>query len=334
AGSFGQLGNGDTRDSNVPVTVAGEVHFSSLTAGSAHTCGISTDREAWCWGSNASGALGIGTTSRDLAEPALVAGGHRFTMLDAGVGFTCGVTVDQRLYCWGSNGHGELGDGTREPHSIPEEVSGDGRYRMVSAGLVHVCALSAHQDVFCWGLNDFGQLGDSTLTPALVPIPIAGGHTFSQVRAGHFFSCGLTDAGEAWCWGSNISFEMGNGSNDIEPVVAPEPVATSNRFTRITSGAFHSCALRTDRSLMCWGANTNGKLGNGTFVATVLPTVVAGPFRFIDVSSGGNFTCGLAADDGAYCWGSNQLGQLGNGKDDDTNEPTGVFGHSREHPGI
>jgi alpha-tubulin suppressor-like RCC1 family protein len=203
----------------------------------------------------------------------------------------------------------------------------------VSAGLLHVCALDTAGAVYCWGTNTFGQLGDSTLTTSLVPIPVLGGRRFNTVSVGNFFSCGLSTQGRAYCWGSNISFEQGNGGNDIAPVLIPTPIASADIFTSLSSGGFHSCAVRMDEELMCWGANTYGKLGNGTVTATVVPTVVGGGFQFSATGAGGNHTCGVTRDDGLYCWGSNVLGQLGSGLTDNSKDPKGVFGYSSESPG-
>jgi len=141
--------------------------FSQVSAGGYHTCGVTTGNVAYCWGSNEFGQLGDGSTDGLTAlrsRPSMVAGGLRFRQVSAGSSHTCGVTTEKRVYCWGFNFDGELGDGTGYPTNIerltPVPVAVARRFIQVWAGRDYTCAIEDEtQAAFCWGYNILGQLG-------------------------------------------------------------------------------------------------------------------------------------------------------------------------------
>jgi alpha-tubulin suppressor-like RCC1 family protein len=171
---FGQFGDGtiDTEGPRGPSPVAGDLLFKEVTAGSGHTCGVTTDGVAYCWGLNEAGQLGDGTTDRRLT-PTPVAGGLRFAELSAGDFHSCGVTTDGVGYCWGHNGaqfgDGRLGDGTTVDRLTPTPVAGGLRFALVSAGSSHTCGVTTDHVAYCWGFNGGGQLGYGTPTPSWDP---------------------------------------------------------------------------------------------------------------------------------------------------------------------
>jgi alpha-tubulin suppressor-like RCC1 family protein len=173
----GQLGDG-TQD-NVrlrPVRVAGGLRFRQVISGgdgSGHTCGVTTDNVAYCWGLNSFGQLGDGTNSNRV-RPVLVARGLAFRQVKPGSTHTCGVTTSDVAYCWGSNGFGELGDGTTIIRLRPVRVVGGLAFRLVSATGHHTCGVTTRSRAFCWGGNEFGQLGDGTTSNRLTPGAVAG----------------------------------------------------------------------------------------------------------------------------------------------------------------
>jgi alpha-tubulin suppressor-like RCC1 family protein len=157
--------------------------FRQVSAGAYHTCGVTTDDRAYCWGSNFSGELGDGTNSGPEScsnqpcstRPVPVLGGLLFRQIDAGVAHTCAVTAtDDRAYCWGINFSGELGDGTTTRHFTPVAVAGTRRFDHVNAGLYHTCGVTLAGRGFCRGANAVGQLGDGTTTDRSTPTAVAG----------------------------------------------------------------------------------------------------------------------------------------------------------------
>jgi alpha-tubulin suppressor-like RCC1 family protein len=215
--SVGQLGDGTTTPQSSPVLVKAPagVSFAAVTAGAAHTCGVTAAGVVYCWGANGSGQLGDGTTT-DRLTPVLVAPGVSFAAVTAGRLHTCGVTPT--AYCWGSNSVGQLGDGTTIDRSSPVLVQPPTgvSFAAVTAGYSYTCGLAtlAGTAPSCWGGNGFGQLGDGTATDRLTPVPVASpaGVSFVAVTAGTAHTCGVTAAGVAYCWGANGSGQLGDGT--------------------------------------------------------------------------------------------------------------------------
>jgi alpha-tubulin suppressor-like RCC1 family protein len=120
-------GPGPTADDNpgvpAPPSATSSIRFSAVTVGTTHSCGLTTDGVAYCWGGNDHGMLGVGTTS-SRATPVRVAGGLRFASLTAGHVFTCGLTTEGDAYCWGNQVYGQLGDGTRLRRATPTRITG------------------------------------------------------------------------------------------------------------------------------------------------------------------------------------------------------------------
>lgn len=172
--SDGQLGDGSTTDRDTPVAAASGLRFERLTAGTTgdHTCGLTAEGVAYCWGKNDHGQLGDGTrTSR--ATPVVVQGGLVFMSLTAGGFHTCGLTADGAAYCWGANMLGQLGDGSVLIRDGLVRVGGGIAFADISAGGSHSCAVSTDGVAHCWGSNRFGELGDGTKGNRAVPTPVA-----------------------------------------------------------------------------------------------------------------------------------------------------------------
>jgi alpha-tubulin suppressor-like RCC1 family protein len=234
-----------------------------------------------------------------------------FRQLSAGTLHTCGVTTDDRAYCWGGAGAGELGDGTFGSGKTPVAVSGGLRFLEVRAGTSFTCGLTTENQAYCWGANFFGQLGDGTTTSRSMPGLVAGGRRFRQMRAGGGHVCALTLTDVAFCWGDNSTGQLGDGTTTQR--ATPVRVAGGLRFKQVRAGGSHSCGLTAANRAYCWGFNVVGQLGDGTQTQRLKPVAVAGNFAFAKVSTGGASSCGVTPDNRAYCWGNNDLGQLGDG---------------------
>jgi alpha-tubulin suppressor-like RCC1 family protein len=318
-GSYGQLGDGTEMTRAAPVAVAGGLRFRQVSAGGLHTCGVTTDNRAYCWGANF-GALGDGTTTGRLT-PVAVTGGKLFRQVSAGSIHTCGVSYpDDRAWCWGDNGVGELGDGTTTSRLAPAPVAGGRQFRNVSAGQEHTCGVTTTDRAFCWGMNEFGQLGDSTDVGArLVPSRVAGGRRFRQVDTGASFTCGVTTSDRAFCWGNGRVGQIGDGKTILR--FWPRAVSGMHVFTRVTAGGFHACGVTAENRTYCWGWNLQGAVGDGTISMRTTPVAVVGGLRFGQVSGGSTHTCARTTAGAAYCWGSYEYGQLGAGEPEDPSNP-------------
>jgi alpha-tubulin suppressor-like RCC1 family protein len=313
-----------------PAPVAGSRLFRQISAGGSHTCAVATDRRAFCWGSNSQGRLGDGTQT-DRPSPALVRGGLRFYGVAVGLQHTCGVSYpDRRAYCWGSNGQGQLGDGTRTARSAPVPVSGNRQFRMVSAGNFHTCGVTTSNEAYCWGFDQVGQLGnDAERTRRTKPALVAGGHQFRQVDAGASHTCGVTTGDRAYCWG--LGGQIGDGK--VIDRFTPRLVAGGLSFSRVSAGTRHTCAETTANRAYCWGSNRFGQLGDGgpPDMVQLRPLAVAGGLAFAQLSAGGSHTCGKTGGSVGYCWGDDFFGQLGVGNSGvgaESRTPTPVAGPS------
>jgi alpha-tubulin suppressor-like RCC1 family protein len=219
---YGELGDGGTKERDMPVAVAGGRRFHQISAGSLHTCAVTPTDQAYCWGTDNSGELGDGVTVPFRSKPTLVAGGHLFIQIDAGFFSTCAVNTAGRAFCWGQ---GLSGDGTNEQRHVPTRVSGTLTFRRVTAGDNHSCGETLASKAYCWGLDFAGALGDgSSSTRALKPVAVTGGLAFAQLTAGRG-TCGKVGDGTLYCWGDNSFGHLGDGTtqNRLVPTRVADP---------------------------------------------------------------------------------------------------------------
>jgi alpha-tubulin suppressor-like RCC1 family protein len=320
-----QLGDGTTTNRTRPVPVSGGLQFIQVSAGQDHTCGLTTDNRIFCWGLNNFGQLGDGSlTSR--STPVAVAGNRRFRQLAAGYRHTCGVTMANVAFCWGNNTMGELGDGSRIRRPAPARVAAGGLLflRVSAGGLgVHTCGVTTENRGYCWGDNTYGQLGNGTVAGSLRPVAVAGGLSFRQVVAASVHTCGVTTGDKAYCWGRNEFGRLGDGF-DVQRRVRPNAVAGTLRFSGVDSDHAHTCGVTTTKIAYCWGGNWFGHLGDGTTTTRYTPTAVIGGLNFTAVSTGAGSTCGITGGGRLYCWGWNASGQVGDGTTTNRTSPVPV----------
>jgi len=299
--------------------------FGAVSPGDEHTCGITTDGSAYCWGDNVDGQLGNGTAA-DWVKPARVAagGGLHFMSVDAGFRHTCAITTDGAAYCWGHGGEGELGDGTGSDHAVPTAVASTMRFTGISASFVHSCGLVGGGGrvgaLYCWGQNGYGQLGDGTTSTRASPVAVSGGLTFATATTGYVHTCGVTTVGAAYCWGQNSGGQLGDSTTTDRS--SPVAVLGGLTFVTVRAGYFHTCGITTQGAVYCWGDNRSGQLGNGTTVNEPGPVAVQGGLKFLTISAGNATTCGVTMDFAPYCWGRNSHGELGDGTTIDRSTPT------------
>jgi alpha-tubulin suppressor-like RCC1 family protein len=209
----GELGNGTTTPSLVPVDVTGlGSGVTAISTGFLHTCALTQAGDVLCWGFNRERELGDGTTTdRNTPVPVVGLGGGNTAVGGAG----CALTSGGGVKCWGDNADGALGDGTREPRSGVVDVRGlASGVTAVTADLGHACAVTAAGAARCWGDGSFGALGNGKFRISTTPVAVRGLTSgVARVDAGNGFSCAVTTAGRALCWGSNESGELGAGIN-------------------------------------------------------------------------------------------------------------------------
>src|SRR5713226_8176561 len=357
----GELGADTAIDSlTAPVAVTGGISFAAVSAGSNLTCGVTTNKAAYCWGANFSGQLGIGTAAGPQQcsvygpcslKPMAVAGGLTFAGVTAGTRHTCGITSANVAYCWGDNGFGELGIGmTTGSSTTPVAVAGQLTFGEVSAAFSHTCGVTTMGTAYCWGDSRYGELGINTTTGpqqcsfsgtlfpcSPTPTTVAGTLRFAAVSAGGGHSCGVTTTGEVYCWGLNDFGELGTGTTRSDS--APAAIAGGLTFAAISAGNLHTCGVTTTGAAYCWGDNKFGELGIGSTTGpqqcsvsgssspcSLTPMAVAGGLTYAAVSAGVIHTCGITTTRVVYCWGDNALGELGTGTTTTSSVPVKVAG--------
>ena len=323
------------------IAAATALAFWQVSGGQDHTCGVTTDWLAYCWGDNFTGRLGLGTSGDDgRLTPAAVVGGLRFKQVSAGESFSCGVTIEELAYCWGDNSVGQLGNGTLtgpercDPAHVPggkpcstrpAPVAGGLRFAQIAVGSEHTCAVSSSdRRAYCWGRNLSGQLGDGTTTLRLQPVAVAGGRHFRQVSSGYTHTCGVTTDDKAFCWGGNNRGQLGDSTNVGR--LRPTEVSGHRQFQQLAAGRWHSCGVTTTGRAFCWGDGRSGQLGNGKAYLSYWPRAVAGGLVWTRVTVGRDHSCGETSTNQAYCWGFNLDGELGNGTVDPHLSPVAVAG--------
>ncbi len=309
------------RSQGVRDTVQVEVRilFRTVSAGAAHTCGISVARRTYCWGEGSMGRLGAGS-DRSSTVPILVDAPRTLSSLSAGGESTCGLN-GSAAYCWGSNNARQLGTGGKFDSWVPVPVTGGHRFSMVTLGTVHACGITVGGMAMCWGSDWGGQIGNGPKPRTFEPDTVVGGLAFASVAAGWSFSCGVATDGTPYCWGYNELNQLGTASADencrtrsgTDRPCSTDPIAVSTdaRFTSVVAGGLHACGLATDGRVHCWGDNTMGQRGDGTTARAPEPTTVVGGLVFVALTAGERHTCGLTDEGHAYCWGDNGRGALG-----------------------
>jgi len=255
--------------------------------------------------------------------------GGSWKKVSAGAGYTCAITNSNSLRCWGSAGS-YIGDGILAQLTVPREIASGGIWKSASVGGYTTCGIKSDDTGWCWGRNSYGQLGDGTITNASVVTPISGGGTWKQLWAGNIHTCGIKSDDTAWCWGYNSNGALGDTTTTNRNV--PTAVSGGGTWKQIrpsTGNGFseHTCGIKSDDTLWCWGSNGNGITGLNTAAGnTLTPTQVNGGGIWKHVTVGYDTTCAIKSDDSLWCWGNNGSNQLGDGTTTQRLIPTAVSG--------
>lgn len=319
---------GDTNESGTASGPADRQRQGTISAGTRHTCAVlGVSGSVWCWGDNAAGQLGTGTTA-PYATPVKVNGLSGVTAVSAGGNHTCALVQGGAARCWGGNDAGQLGTGNVTPSFTPTAPNGAHQFTSISAGDGYTCGTTPSQ-VLCWGVNNVGQLGSGGGVSITYPVPVNVPGTPVAVSAGRQHTCATVQGGTAYCWGSNTWGQLGRGftSGPIGP-----GAVTGAGFDAITAGDNHTCAI-TGGLTRCWGNNDGGQLGNGFAGSQASPVLIGNGSTGQAVSAGARHTCGRR-DQEVRCWGSDSDGQLGNGPGGSSSVPIQVDYTEGDSPSV
>lgn len=309
---------GLTHASPVPVTIAGLSEVVSLGAGTSQACAVLANGTVKCVGY---GYLGDGVTTVSTT-PVTVSGISTATAVVVGAGSShaCVLLADGSIQCWGPGGL--IGDGTGNTSLTPVPVMGiTNAVAISSEGGLHSCALLADQTIRCWGASPLGQLGPDGGVGSLIPVTVPGITGATAVAAGSSHTCAIVGSGGVKCWGGNLYGQLGTGTMDTGSST-PQDVLGITNAVAVAAGDIHSCALLSDGSVTCWGAN----YANGYGADTANPILIAGISNGTAIGTGDVHSCAMLATGAIECWGLGGAGQLGDGNNQLSSTPVSVAG--------
>jgi alpha-tubulin suppressor-like RCC1 family protein len=317
----GQLGNGSTESSAVPVEVSGLQGVTAIAGGSHHSLALLADGTVMAWGENFYGQLGDGTKDRS-ALPTQVTGLSEVIAVAAGQYHSLALLKNGTVMAWGKGGSGQLGDGATANSDVPVAVSGLSEVIAISAGGSFSLALLRDRTVAAWGEDFYGQLGNSTKHDSDLPIVVSGLGGVTAISAGFRHSLALLSNGAVMAWGDNEYAQLGNGSESESDV--PVAVGGLSGASAISAGKSQSLAVVAKGAVMAWGDNEEGQLGIGShigpeqcgaspfFACSRIPLAVNG-LSDVKIISAGVHSLAMRADGTVMAWGENKFGQLGDG---------------------
>ena len=327
--SLVQLGTNNTTDTSTPVTTfAGGTNWKQVSSGFFHAAAIKTDGTLWTWGIGSYGRLGNNDTNTRSTPVTTFAGGTNWKQVTCGNDSTAAIKTDGTLWTWGNGGFGQLGNGATTGNiSTPVTTfAGGTNWKQLSAGNTYCAAIKTDGTLWTWGRGLYGRLGTNDTTNRSTPVTtFAGGTNWKQVSAGNGHSAGIKTDGTLWTWGSGGSGRLGNNftSNTSTPVTT---FAGGTNWKEVSSGGYHTAAIKTDGTLWGWGIDVILQLGdNDTTNKSTPVTTFAGGTNWKQVSSGFYNIAAIKTDGTLWTWGKGLYGQLGTNDTDNRSTPVTTF---------
>jgi alpha-tubulin suppressor-like RCC1 family protein len=302
---YGELGNGmTTQRVDVPVPVKGLSNVAAIAAGHKFSLALLSNGTVMSWGNGQYGKLGVGTTaSSDV--PVQVQGLSGVTAISAGFFHALALLRNGTVMAWGNGDYGELGNGTTLDSYLPVQVSGLTGVKAISAGGIHSLALLSDGTVWSFGGDEYGQLGlgERVTHRTDLPVRVLGLSGVTAISAGMFYNLALLANGTVMAWGYDHSGQLGTGVADLRPHGLPalvqglakvKAISASNGSASPARTNQHSMALLENGTVMGWGGNEFGQLGDGMQLNSYVPAAVSGPSAVTAISAGGFHSLAIA----------------------------------------
>ncbi len=295
----------------------------TVSTGGGHTLSVTQDGRLWAWGKNDKGQIGDGTTENRNAPVEIVRDGARWVAVAAGLDFSLAIDSEGKLWSWGNNVVGQLGDGATSDSLFPKQVGSSQDWRSVSAGDYHALALSSSGALYSWGSNASGQLGRTPLAvngvvPTWSAVPTAVGGAWKAVSAGGSHSLAIAASNDiCWSWGANHKGQLGRNSGEVDQT----PAAFSGVGVNSAAAGGDFSLVVVNGAVTAYGDNQYGQLGNGTtnssgFYSNTnsVPVSVAlnPPGSAVAVAAGKQHALALLNTEAVQAWGRNDSGQAPN----------------------
>jgi alpha-tubulin suppressor-like RCC1 family protein len=324
---------------------AGSTHATSanpprIAGGLYDSLALTSAGAAYGWGWNVVGQIGDGsTTGSAVPVPMKLPGGARAIAVATGFAHSAVATSTGAVYSWGKNDDGDLGNGSTADSAQAVKANLPAGAKVTDVAVSeHDLAVTSAGALFAWGFGQYGQLGNggtgSSSNPVSVTLP--AGVKVTAVAVGSLHSVALTSTGSVLAWGYNADGELGDGNrkNSALPVRVKLPAHT--KVVAIAAGGYYSLALTSSGSVLAWGYNADGELGNGVSRSSVVPVRVKLAQKAVAIAAGGplmevgDYVAGpghslaVTSSGAVYAWGYNAEGQLGNGSTSNSHVPVKV----------
>lgn len=293
--------------------------YSTISAGADHTCAIDLTGQAWCWGDNSNGQLGnpSAAETENTPVPVLQNVSGNFIDIKAGNAFTCALSENFRVWCWGKEdfiGINATADAF-EPQQVVLPVND---VELFTCGDNH-CCITEINFTHCWGHNMNYEAGTGSSTPDVYLLPVQSflNDGFKAFDGGAGRTCMISADDEVKCWGQNLFYSAGVSTPEYltAPTVIVPPDPASQAAVKVSSGYYHGCYIDANSQAYCFGVNDYGQLGDGNTegAGRGATAVDHNGILFNEISAGHHHTCAISDTGVLYCWGRNGSHQLGIG---------------------